>query len=168
MRAWLLRSWLRFRFWFYGLSQPHSRSNLRMRTGTLPGGAKLKVVVDLAIVDNPIAAVSIGHGLTTACRHIDDGQAPLAEPQPLGLEMHCPNTIRPTVGKTIGEFAKLGCCEASASISPVSDNSAHRLAFFLTRPASMDRILLCQIEKCSINANHSKHFARARHAIAAP
>jgi len=101
-----------------------------MRTGTLPGGAKLKVVVDLAIVDNPIAAVSIGHGLTTACRHIDDGQAPVAEPQPLGLEMLYPNTIRPAVGKTIGESTKLGRFETSAGVSPMSDNSAHRLAFF--------------------------------------
>jgi hypothetical protein len=54
----------------------------------------------------------------------------VAEPQPLGLEMLYPNTIRPTVGKTVGEFAKLGRNEASASVSPVSNYSAHRSAFF--------------------------------------
>jgi hypothetical protein len=79
--------------------------------------AKLKVVVNLAIVDNPIAAVSIAHGLPAACRHIDDSQASVAEPKPLGLEMLYPNTIRSTMGKTVGEFAKFGRNEASASVS---------------------------------------------------
>ena len=68
--------------------------------------AQLEIVVDLAVIGQPVAPFGIGHRLPGPFGEVEDGEPTMAEPEPRLGEMLDAKTVRPTMGKTVGEGGK--------------------------------------------------------------
>ena len=73
--------------------------------------AQLEIVVDLTVKGEPVAPLRIGHWLSATLGEVEDGESTMAEPEPCLGEMLDAKTVRPTMGKTVGEGGKYRLCE---------------------------------------------------------
>ena len=73
--------------------------------------AQLEIVVDLAVIGQPVAPFGIGHRLPGPFGEVEDGEPTMAEPKPRFGEMLDAKTVRPSMGKTVGEGGKYRLCE---------------------------------------------------------
>ena len=87
--------------------------------------AQLDVVVNFAVVGQPVTSLGIGHRLPGSFGEIDDSQPTMAEPKPRPGKMFDAEAIRSAMGKTVGELRKDCCSQISRGIRPIPDYAAH-------------------------------------------
>ena len=80
--------------------------------------AQLEIVVDLAVIGQPVAPLGIGHRLAGPFGEVEDGEPTMAEPKPRFGEMLDAEAVRPTMGKTVGERGKHRLREILRGITP--------------------------------------------------
>src|SRR5580700_6914542 len=68
--------------------------------------AQLNVVVDLAVIGQPVTPFGVGHRLAGPFGEVEDGKPTMAEPKSCLREMFYAKTVWSTMSKTVSERGK--------------------------------------------------------------
>src|SRR5690606_13659838 len=86
-------------------------------------GAQLDMVEHLAIIRDVQRAVAIGHGLRAVVREVDDGKAPMREPE-LRARMDA-FAVRPAMGKRRAHALQQSACLVLPQMAAIAGYAAH-------------------------------------------